>query len=268
MCTCVCALPAATLIGPTCDCYLDSSSRYVGSTLLQCDSKNNRVKVQSDKAGWLCHDEHRATCQGFLSLSCSACSTHTSVTDITEANICRSCTLFFKSPNANASLQLCAVCETEASRRPTPYLELIVNLMCQEVMWGNAGALHIEHGKSSRRRLATDPRSQRPLRLGEQWGSRMIHPRALPRRQCAARHRRKSRIVAAVAAAGQSQPRNHFPSTTSTPRTPSMGPRRPPLVKRHHFLCTCVFLKDNGSTLGDAAWWMRCVVEVNGGSRW
>lgn len=59
-----CVLPAATLITITCNRYLIPASRYVGSTLLECNGKNNRVRVQRDKADSLCYYEHTVTLWG------------------------------------------------------------------------------------------------------------------------------------------------------------------------------------------------------------
>lgn len=59
-----CVLPAATLITNTCNLYLTPASRYVGSTLFGCDSKNNGVRVQNDKAESLCYYEHTVTFWG------------------------------------------------------------------------------------------------------------------------------------------------------------------------------------------------------------
>lgn len=61
-----CVPPTATLIRLTCDCYLLPASRYVGSTLQESDSKNNRVKVQGDKAGLFSCYEHSTTRRGLF----------------------------------------------------------------------------------------------------------------------------------------------------------------------------------------------------------
>lgn len=46
-------LPTPALINShrsPCNLYLIPACRYVGSTVFECDNKNNRVRVQSDKA--------------------------------------------------------------------------------------------------------------------------------------------------------------------------------------------------------------------------
>lgn len=63
----------------------------------------------------------------------------------------------------------------------------------------------------SGQRLVTNPSSHRPFGLGEQWGSHMIHPGALPRRQRATLLHHRKKMLPCVGAEWDIHHWDHFP---------------------------------------------------------